>query len=174
METRVAFPGGINLMSIAVYPGSFDPITLGHLNIIRRAASVFDLLLVCVMVNSEKRPMFSAEERVEFIKRTVARFSNVRVEASEDLLVKYMRDKGAKVIIKGLRAVSDFDHEFQIALVNRKLDQGVETLFIPSSEKYTYISSSIVKEMARYGADLRTFVPVEIIEDVVRRAEIGG
>ena len=161
-------------MSIAVYPGSFDPITLGHLNIIRRAASVFDLLLVCVMVNSEKRPMFSAEERVEFIKRTVARFSNVRVEASEDLLVKYMRDKGAKVIIKGLRAVSDFDHEFQIALVNRKLDQGVETLFIPSSEKYTYISSSIVKEMARYGADLRTFVPVEIIEDVVRRAEIGG
>jgi len=174
METRVTLSTGIYLMSIAVYPGSFDPITLGHLNIIRRAASVFDLLLVCVMVNSDKRPMFSAEERVELIQRTVARFSNVRVEASEDLLVKYMRDKGAKVIIKGLRAVSDFDHEFQIALVNRKLDQSVETLFMPSSEKYTYISSSVVKEMARYGADLRTFVPVEIIEDVVRRAEIGG
>jgi len=157
-------------MSIAVYPGSFDPITLGHLNIIRRAASVFDELLVCVMVNSEKQPMFSAAERVDFIARTVSRFENVKAEASEDLLVNYMRSKSAKVIIKGLRAVSDFDHEFQIALVNRKLDSGVETLFMPSSEKYTYISSSVVKEMARYGADLSTFVPMEIIKDVVRRA----
>jgi len=158
-------------MSIAVYPGSFDPITLGHLNIIRRTASVFDELLVCVMVNSSKRPMFSAAERVDFIERTVARFQNVKAEASEDLLVKYMQRKGAKVIIKGLRAVSDFDHEFQIALVNRRLNTGVETLFMPSSEKYTYISSSVVKEMARYGADLSTFVPMEIIEDVVRRAK---
>ena len=161
-------------MSIAVYPGSFDPITLGHLNIIRRAASVFDEILVCVMINSEKRPMFSAAERVEFIERTVSRFRNVRVEASEDLLVKYMRSKGSKVIIKGLRAVSDFDHEFQVALVNRKLDGGIETLFMPSSEKYTYISSSAVKEMARFGADLRTFVPMEIIEDVTKRAKCEG
>ena len=158
-------------MSIAVYPGSFDPITLGHLNIIRRAASVFDELLVCVMVNSDKQVLFSEEERVDFIGRTVAKYPNVRVEASEELLVKYMKERGVKVIIKGLRAVSDFDWEFQIALVNRKLDQGIETFFMPSSEKYTYISSSVVKEMARYGADLKTFVPKEIIEDVLRKTE---
>ena len=158
-------------MSIAVYPGSFDPITLGHVNIIRRAAGVFDKLLVCVMVNSEKHPLFNRNERVELIERTVARFPNVTVEASEDLLVKYMKDRGARVIIKGLRAVSDFDREFQIALVNRKLDEGIETLFMPSSEKYTYISSSVVKEMAKYGADLRTFVPKEIIVDVLEKVE---
>jgi len=161
-------------MSIAVYPGSFDPITLGHLNIIRRAAAVFDELLVCVMVNSGKNPLFNHDERVELIRRTVAKYPNVKVEASEELLVKYMQDRNAKVIIKGLRAVSDFDREFQIALVNRKLDEGIETLFMPSSEKYTYLSSTVVKEMARYGADLQTFVPQEIIEDVVKRVESVG
>ena len=158
-------------MSTAVYPGSFDPITLGHLNVIRRAAAVFDELLVCVMINSGKAPLFSHEERVELIKRTVARFPNVKVEASRELLVEYMEARGAKVIIKGLRAVSDFDREFQIALVNRKLDQSIETLFMPSSEKYTYLSSTVVKEMARYGADLETFVPKEIIDDVLRKVE---
>ena len=161
-------------MSIAVYPGSFDPITLGHLNIIRRAASIFDELLVCVMVNSDKRPLFDSEERVELIRRTVARYPNVKVESSSELLVMYMKDRNAKVIIKGLRAVSDFDREFQIALVNGKLDQGIETLFMPSSEKYTYLSSTVVKEMARYGADLQTFVPKEIIEDVLKRVESEG
>jgi len=161
-------------MSIAVYPGSFDPITLGHLNIIRRAAAVFDELLVCVMVNSSKRPLFNLEERVELIERTIARFSNIKVESSEGLLITYMRDRGANVIVKGLRAVSDFDWEFQIALINRKLDPGIETLFLPSSEKYTYLSSSVVKEMARYGADLRTFVPKEIIEDVIKKIESEG
>jgi len=154
-------------MNIAVYPGSFDPITLGHLNIIRRAAAVFDELLVCVMVNSDKKPLFNSEQRVELIERTVARFPNVKVESTETLLVDYMHKRGAKVIIKGLRAVSDFDYEFQIALVNRKLDLRIETLFMPSSEKYTYLSSSVVKEMAKYGADLKTFVPKEIIEDVL-------
>ncbi|MDR0491334.1 MAG: pantetheine-phosphate adenylyltransferase [Oscillospiraceae bacterium] len=161
-------------MNIAVYPGSFDPITLGHLNIIRRAAAVFDELLVCVMVNSDKRPLFNGEERVSLIKRTVQRYPNVKVESSGSLLVDYMRKRGAKVIIKGLRAVSDFDWEFQIALVNRKLDHTIETLFMPSSEKYTYLSSSVVKEMAKYGADLRTFVPKEIIEDVLRKVESEG
>ena len=161
-------------MSIAVYPGSFDPITLGHLNIIRRAAAVFDELYVCVMVNSEKEPLFDRMERVEHIERTTARFRNVKVESSEDLLVEYMKVRGAKVIIKGLRAVSDFDREFQIALVNRKLDQGIETLFMPSGERYTYLSSSVVKEMARYGADLSTFVPKEIIEDVLSKVRSKG
>ena len=156
-------------MSIAVYPGSFDPITLGHLNIIRRSASVFDELLVCVMVNSEKNPLFTHEERVELIRRTTIKFPNVKVEASEELLVEFMKNRGAKVIIKGLRAVSDYEREFQIAMVNRKLDSGIETLLMPSSEKYTYISSSVVREMAKYGADLKTFVPKEIIEDVIKR-----
>ena len=161
-------------MIIAVYPGSFDPITLGHLNIIRRSAAVFDELLVCVMSDIEKRPLFSHEERVELINRTVYRYKNVRVEASKELLVDYMRQKGARVIIKGLRAISDFDREVQISLINRKLDPGIETLLMPSSEKYTYISSTAVKEMARYGADLGTFVPKEIIGDVVDKVKSVG
>jgi len=161
-------------MSIAVYPGSFDPITLGHLNIIRRTAAVFDLVLVCVTINSGKKPLFSRDERVDFIERTVSRYPNVKVESTEDLLVNYMKARDSKVIIKGLRAVSDFDWEFQIALVNRKLDHGIETLFMPSSEKYTYLSSSVVKEMARYGADLKPFVPREIIEDVLGKVESEG
>ena len=161
-------------MSIAVYPGSFDPITLGHLNIIRRTASVFDKLYVCVMINSDKKPLFNREERVEFIERTVVRYKNVIVDSSEDLLVEYMRGIDAKVIVKGLRAVTDFDKEFQIALINRKLDPGIETFFMPSSEKYTYLSSSAVKEMTRYGADLKTFVPHEIIDDVIRKVESEG
>jgi len=162
------------VMSVAVYPGSFDPITLGHLNVIRRAASVFDELLVCVMVNSEKDPLFTHDERVELIKRTVGKYPNVSAEKSGELLVEYMKRKGAKVIIKGMRAVSDYERELQIALVNRKLDPSIETLLMPSSEKYTYLSSSVVKEMAIYGADLKTFVPKEIIEDVVRRVGDKG
>ena len=161
-------------MSIAVYPGSFDPITLGHLNIIRRTAAVFNELYVCVMLNSDKTPLFSRDERVDFIRRTVVRYKNVKVESSAQLLVNYMKERGAKVIIKGLRAVSDFDREFQIALINRKLEAGIETLFMPSSEKYTYLSSSAVKEMTRYGADLKTFVPHEIIDDVIRKVESEG
>jgi pantetheine-phosphate adenylyltransferase len=161
-------------MSIAVYPGSFDPITLGHLNVIRRAASVFDELLVCVMVNSEKDPLFSHEERVELIKRTADKYPNVSAEMSGELLVEFMKRKGARVIIKGMRAVSDYEREFQIALVNRKLDPGIETLLMPSSEKYTYLSSSVVKEMAKYGADLESFVPKEIIDDVLRKVESKG
>jgi len=161
-------------MSIAVYPGSFDPITLGHLNIIRRTSSVFDKLYVCVMINSDKNPLFDRDERVDFIKRTVIRYKNVMVESSDELLVEYMRKRKAKVIVKGLRAVSDFDKEFQLALINRKLEPGIETLFMPSSEKYTYISSSAVKEMTRYGADLKTFVPHEIIDDVIAKVKSEG
>jgi len=161
-------------MSRAVYPGSFDPITLGHLNIIRRSATIFDEVIVCVMVNSDKHPMFNLEERVELLIRTVARFPNVRVESSEALLVDFMKERDAKVIIKGLRAVSDYEREFQIAMINKKLDDGIETVFMPSSEKYTYISSTVVKEMARYGADLETFVPMEIIDDVLNKVKNEG
>jgi pantetheine-phosphate adenylyltransferase len=156
-------------MKTAVYPGSFDPITLGHLNIIRRAASIFDKVYVCVMINSDKQPLFSREERMDLIRRTVKHYSNVEVDTSDDLLVSYAKRKGAHIIVKGLRAVSDFDWEFQIALANKRIEPKIETVFLASSEKYTYLSSTVVKEMARYGADLSAFVPREIIGDIVSR-----
>lgn len=158
-------------MKTAIYPGSFDPITLGHLNIIKRAALCFDKLIVAVMVNAEKRDsgLFTPEERVELIRKTVERFPNVEVEHSSILVAEYARQKGACTLVKGLRAVSDYEYELQMALINRKLNPRLETLFIPSSAKYTYISSSVVKEMAAYGADLSDFVPREIIADVEKK-----
>lgn len=156
-------------MRIALYPGSFDPITLGHLNIIRRAAKIFDRVIVCVMVNSSKTPLFTLEERMELIKRTVGRLGNVEVEMCNDLLVKHAKECGASVIIKGLRAVSDFDWEFQMALANKVIEPEIETLFMTSSSKYTYLSSTVVREMARYGASIAEFVPFEIIEDIVNK-----
>ena len=155
-------------MKTAVYPGSFDPITLGHLNIIKRAAVCFDKLIVCVMVNSEKvnRGLFTPEERVELIRKVVARLPNVEVDSSSTLIAEYARQKRACTLVKGLRAVSDYENELQMALINRKLNPRLETMFLPSSTKYTYVSSSMVKEMARYGADLSDFVPREIIADI--------
>lgn len=155
-------------MKIAVYPGSFDPITLGHLNIIRRASRIFDKVYVAVMVNSAKNPMFTLQERMEFIQRTVSRLGNVEVGWSDQLLVEYAKSVGASVIVKGLRAISDFEMEYQMAHVNKKLAPDIETVFITSSEKYTYLSSTIVREMARYNADLTPFVPCEIIDDFAR------
>lgn len=157
-------------MTTAIYPGSFDPITLGHLNIIRRASRIFDKVVVCVMVNSSKTPMFTLEERVELIERVVKRLKNVEVHASDMLLAKYAKQYEGAVLVKGLRAVSDFESEFQMALINRKMNRNLDTVFLPSSEKYTYLSSSVVKEMAKYGSDLKEFVPVEILEDVIDRA----
>lgn len=159
------------MMTTAIYPGSFDPITLGHLNIIRRAASVFDRVVVCVMVNSSKNPMFNLEERVELIKRVVSRLGNVEVDTSDILLAEYSKNFEHPVIVKGLRAVSDFESEFQMALINKKINPELETVFLTASEKYTYLSSSVVKEMARYGADLSEFVPREIIKDVEDRSQ---
>lgn len=153
-------------MKTAIYPGSFDPVTLGHLNVIKRAAQAFDKLIVCVMVNSSKHGLFTPEERVELIKRVTKNLRNVEVECSSELLADYARRKGSRVVVKGLRAVSDFEKEVQMAIINRKLYHNLDTFFIPSSEKYTYLSSSVVKEMARYGADLSDFVPREIIADV--------
>ena len=160
-------------MKIAVYPGSFDPITLGHLNIIKRAAVCFDKLVVCVMVNSEKvnRGLFTPEERVELIRRVVAKLPNVEADCSSTLIAEYARQKRACTLVKGLRAVSDYENELQMALINRKLNPRLETMFLPSSAKYTYVSSSMVKEMARYGAELSDFVPREIIGDVQRKMD---
>ena len=155
-------------MKTAIYPGSFDPITLGHLNIIKRAAVCFDKLIVCVMVNSEKvnRGLFTEAERVELIRRVVAKLPNMEVDSSSTLIAEYARQKKACTLVKGLRAVSDYENELQMALINRKLNPRLETMFLPSSTKYTYVSSSMVKEMARYGADLSDFVPREIIADI--------
>ncbi len=158
-------------MSTAIYPGSFDPITLGHLNIIRRASKIFDKVVVCVMVNSSKNPMFSLEERMELIERVVKRFPNVEVDTSSILLAEYVKRYEGAVLVKGLRAVSDFESEFQMAIINKKLNPDLETVFLTSSEKYTYISSSVVKEMAKYGADLKELVPTEILDDVIERSK---
>lgn len=156
-------------MSVAIYPGSFDPVTLGHLNIIKRAAACFDKVIVCVMVNSKKTGMFTPEERVELLKKSTARFPNVEVDFSDELLAAYARRRRAHVVVKGLRAVSDFEQEVQMAVINRHLNPKLETMFLASSEKYTYLSSTIVKEMARYGTDLTGLVPREIVDDVNRR-----
>ena len=160
-------------MKTAIYPGSVDPITLGHLNIIKRAAVCFDKLIVCVMVNSEKvnRGLFTPEERVELIRRVVAKLPNVEADCSSTLIAEYARQKRACTLVKGLRAVSDYENELQMALINRKLNPRLETMFLPSSAKYTYVSSSMVKEMARYGAELSDFVPREIIGDVQRKMD---
>ena len=160
-------------MKTAIYPGSFDPITLGHLNIIKRAAVCFDKLIVCVMVNSEKvnRGLFTPEERVELIRRVVAKLPNVEADCSSTLIAEYARQTRACTLVKGLRAVSDYENELQMALINRKLNPRLETMFLPSSAKYTYVSSSMVKEMARYGAELSDFVPREIIGDVQRKMD---
>ena len=158
-------------MKTAIYPGSFDPITLGHLNIIKRAAVCFDRLIVCVMVNSEKANtgLFVPEERVELIRRVVGKLPNVEVDCSNILLAEYARQKKACAVAKGLRGVSAYEQEAQMALINRKLNPRLDTMFLASGAKYTYLSSSVVKEMARYGADLSDFVPREIIDDINAR-----
>ena len=156
-------------MKIAIYPGSFDPITSGHLNIIRRASNIFDSLIVCVMVNAGKNPMFTLEERENLIRRVTEDLPNVEVDHSSELLAEYARRKGSCVILKGLRAGSDFENEFQMALINRKLNPELDTMFLTADSQYMYLSSSMVKELGSYGADLTDFLPVEIIPDFQER-----
>ena len=152
-------------MKTAIYPGSFDPITLGHLNIITRAASIFDRLIVCVGYNQKKSPMFTAQERVEMIRKATSHLPNVEVEASDELLAHYARRKGACVVVKGLRAVSDFESEFTMSLINKKLNPELDTMFLTADSQYMYLSSSMVKELGKYGAELSDFLPQEIIPD---------
>lgn len=159
-------------MSIAICPGSFDPITLGHLNIIRRTAKIFDEVVVCIAVNSSKTaPMFSIEERADMVRRAVSRYKNVTVDTSAGLLAEYAKQFDGAVVVKGLRAASDFDYEFQMNLINKNINPELETMFLTSSEKYTFLSSSIVREMAKYGASLEGLVPNEIIPDIEKKAK---
>lgn len=158
-------------MKIAIYPGSFDPVTSGHLNIIQRAANIFDKLIVCVMVNAGKNPMFTLEERVDLIRRITSNLSNVEVDSSSELLADYARKRGSCVIVKGLRAGSDFENEFQMALINHKINPDLDTMFLTAESQYMYLSSSTVKELGSYGVDLSDFLPQEIIPDFQERIE---
>ena len=156
-------------MKTIIYPGSFDPITNGHLDIIERAAKNYDKVIVAILKNNAKNPAFSVEERTDFIKRATSHLPNVETDSFDGLLVDYVESKGANLIIKGLRAVSDFEYEFQMALANKKINPEIETLFMMTDVQYAYLSSSIVKEMARLGASLDGLVPDCIAEDIKKK-----
>lgn len=159
-------------MSVAICPGSFDPITLGHLNIIRRTSKIFDHVVVCVMHNSSKpSPMFTREEKVDMARRVTAKYPNVTVDSFDGLLAEYAKRYEGAVLVKGLRAASDFEYEFQMNLINKNINPSLETMFLTADGKYTFLSSSVVREMATYGADLTGLVPVEIIEDIQNKAK---
>lgn len=147
---------------IAVCPGSFDPVTNGHLDIIRRAAKVFDEVSVVVLSNSSKRPLFSTEERTELLQQVTKEIHNVKVDSFNGLLVDYAKSVGASAIVRGLRAVSDFEYEMQITSMNRVLDENIETFFVMTNSQYSFLSSSIVKEVAKYGANISDLVPAQV------------
>ena len=154
---------------IAVYPGSFDPITNGHLDIIRRSARIFDKLYVSVLTNSAKVSSFSVGERMEMIKEVTKEFDNVEVDSFSGLLVNYVKQKEASVVVRGLRAISDFEYEFQMALMNHKLEEDIETLFMMTNGKYSFLSSSVVKELASHGGNLSDLVPDCLTEKIVNK-----
>ncbi len=159
-------------MKIAIYPGSFDPITIGHLNIVRRASKIFDKVIVCVMVNAGKSTsMFTQRERVDLIRRVTQDIPNVEVDCSKELLADYARKRNASVIVKGLRAGSDFEYEFQMAQINHKLNHSLDTVFLGSEHQFMYLSSSMVRELGFYEVELTDFLPEEIIPDFKQRIQ---
>lgn len=156
-------------MKIAICPGSFDPVTKGHLDIIQRASQLFDKVIVLVVVNPDKTPSFTVEERMNLISKVTAGIKNVTIDCYSGLLADYAKEKNACAIVKGLRAVSDFEYEFQMALTNRKLNPSMETVFLNTAAENMYLSSSMVKQIARFGGDISSFIPSEILNDVELR-----
>jgi len=149
---------------IAVYPGSFDPVTNGHIDLIKRALGIVDELIVAVVKNPEKKPLFTVKERVEILNEVTKDLKNIKIDSFDELLVNYAKKMGAKVIIRGLRAISDFEYEFQMALMNRKLNKEIETVFMMPSAKYSYLSSSMIKEVVSFGGSLCELVP-KVVEE---------
>lgn len=156
-------------MTLAVCPGSFDPVTLGHYDVIKRAAALFDRVIVVVMVNPSKRPTFTVEERVDLLKRSMSGLANVEVDAYMGLLADYLQLKKATAVVKGLRVMSDFEYEFQMALTNMSLAPETQTIFLPTSIDCMFLSSSMVREVARHGRDISNFVPAEVAEEIAAK-----
>jgi len=149
-------------MRTVIYPGSFDPLTNGHLDVIQRATKLFDRVVVAVAASESKHPLFALEERLSLVKQAVADLANVEADAFDGLLIHYVEQRGAQAVVRGLRAVSDFEFEFQLALMNRKLNERIETIFMMPKDTYTFLSSRIVKEIARLGGDVSAFVPAHV------------
>ncbi|MBI3579566.1 MAG: pantetheine-phosphate adenylyltransferase [Ignavibacteriales bacterium] len=156
-------------MKIAIYPGTFDPITNGHLDILERAMKLFDKVIITVARNSAKNPMFTEEERLEMIRKSVRQYKHVEVDSFSGLVVDYARQKKAVAIVRGLRAISDFEYEMQMALMNRKLNDQFETVFLMPNEKYTYLNSSIVREIARNNGNVKNFVPPDVYQKLKKK-----
>lgn len=156
-------------MKNAIYPGSFDPITNGHLDIIKRTARIFDKVIVSVVNNPSKNPMFTLEERVELIRYATKDIKNIQIDCFSGLLIDYVKERNINVIVKGLRAVSDFEYEFQMALMNKKLNENIETLFMTTNSKYSYLSSSLVKEVFKLGGCINGLVPEIVIEEMKKK-----
>ena len=156
-------------MRIAVYPGSFDPVTFGHLDIIRRAANLFDRVIVAALPNGAKHTIFTLEERCDMLRRVTQGLPNVDVDHFDGLLAEYVKKVGACAVVKGLRCVADYEYEFQLSLVNRKLNEDFESVFLMTSDEYMYLSSLVVRDVGRHGGDISKFVPSQIVREVEKR-----
>ena len=161
-------------MRTVIYPGSFDPLTNGHLDVIERAIKLFDRVIVAVARNQTKQPLFTLEERVDMVRRSIGRLRHVEADSFDCLLVDYVKRRSAQAILRGLRAVSDFEFEFQLALMNRKLNEKVETIFMMPKDTYTFLSSRMIKEIAHLGGDVRAFVPPHVRTALLGKFKIAG